>query len=263
MKTFSYGGGRQSNAVLVLAAQGRVQYDNFIFANVGNDSENPATLEYIRDYARPFAEAHGISLIEVQKTNRAGELQTLRQRIMTTPRSVPLPAWLPSGAFGNRTCTSDFKIQVIAKWQKQHGATKENPATAGIGISLDEWTRARSDSGIAWQTLEYPLLEMRLTRNDCVKIIKDAGLPVPPKSSCYFCPFHTKLEWERLRREQPELFEQAVEIDHHIREKRNELGKDGMYLHMSRHPLDKAVGLQYAFDLNDNDLPCDTGYCFL
>lgn len=263
MRTFSFGGGVQSTAVLCLAASGRVQYDYFVFSNVGNDSENPATLEYIKRYSQPFAEEHGINLIEVQKTNRVGELQTLRQRVMTTPRSVPLPAWLPSGAFGNRICTSDFKIHVIAKWLKQHGATKDNPATVGIGISLDEWTRARSDSGIAWQTLEYPLLEMHLTRKDCIKIIAEAGLPIPPKSSCYFCPFHSKLEWERLRREQPELFEKAVEIDHHIREKRDELGKDGMYLHMSRHPLDKAVGLQYAFDLNENDLPCDTGYCFL
>lgn len=263
MRIFSYGGGVQSTAVLCLVASGRVQYDAFIFANVGNDSENPATLEYIERYARPFADAHGIKLIEVQKRNRAGELQTLKGRIMTSPRSVPLPAWLSSGAPGNRTCTSDFKIQVIARWQKQNGATKNNPAVAGIGISTDEWTRARSDSGIAWQTLEYPLLDMRLSRNDCRKIIQDAGLPIPPKSSCFFCPFHNRREWERLKRDEPDLFAQAVEIDHHIRAKRNELGKDGMFLHVSRVPLDKAVGLQYAFDLREDDLPCDTGYCFL
>lgn len=263
MKIFSYGGGVQSTAVLCLTAQSKLQYDHFIFANVGNDSENPATLEYIEQYAKPFAQAHGLSFIEVQKVNRAGDTQTLKQRIMTTPRSVPIPAWLPSGAFGNRICTSDFKIKVIARWLKQNGATKDNPATVGIGISTDEWMRARSDSGIAWEVLEYPLLDLRLSRNDCRKIIEQAGLPIPPKSSCYFCPFHTKREWERLKREEPELFEKAVEIDRHIRVKRDELGKDGMYLHSSRHPLDKAVGLQYEFDFNENDIPCDTGYCFL
>lgn len=262
MRTFSFGGGVQSTAVLCLAASGRVQYDHFVFANVGNDSENPATLEYIQTYARPFAEAHNISLIEVQKTNRAGELQTLRQRIMTTPRSVPLPAWLPSGAFGNRTCTFEFKIRVVGKWLKQHGATEEQKATVGIGFSTDEWRRA-SDSRIAWEKHEFPLLDLRLSRQDCRKIIIEAGLPIPPKSSCSFCPFHTLIEWERLLREEPNLFDQAVEVDYHIRNKRNELGKDGMYLHRSLHPLDKAVGLQYAFELNENDLPCDTGYCFL
>ena len=263
MRSFSYGGGVQSTAALCLAAAGKLQYDAFVFANVGNDSENPATLDYIERYAKPFAAAHGLKFVEVQKTNRAGELQTLRGRIMTTPRSVPLPSWLPSGAFGNRTCTNEFKIQVIAKWLKQNGATKDNPATLGIGISTDEWTRARSDSGIAWEVLEYPLLDLRLSRNNCRAIIVDAGLPIPPKSSCYFCPFHTRREWERILREMPDLFAAAVEIDYHIREKRGELGKDGMYLHQAGIPLDKAVGLQYEFDFREDDLPCDTGYCFL
>lgn len=263
MRVFSFGGGVQSTAVLCLAASGRVQYDAFIFANVGNDSENPATLDYIERYAKPFAAAHGLKFVEVQKTNRAGELQTLRQWIMTAPRSVPLPAWMISGAFGNRICTVDFKIKVVAKWLKQNGATKDNPATLGIGISTDEWTRARSDSGIAWEVLEYPLLDLRLSRNNCRAIIVDAGLPIPPKSACYFCPFHNRREWERLKREQPELFAEAVKIDHHIREKRNELGRDGMFLHVARVPLDKAVGYQYAFGLREDDLPCDTGYCFL
>jgi len=262
MRIFSFGGGVQSTAVMCLVADGRLQYDALVFANVGDDSENPKTLEYIRDHARPFAEAHGIELIEVQKRNRAGELQTLRGRIMTAPRSVPLPAWLPSGAFGNRVCTSDFKIHVIAKYLKQQGATKDNPAVIGIGISLDEFTRARSDSGIPHEVLEYPLLDLRITRADCRKIITDHGLPIPPKSSCYFCPFHNQREWQMLLREEPELFAKAVEIDHHIREKRNELGKDGMYIHFSRHPLEKAVGLQYEMKFED-DLPCDTGYCFL
>lgn len=62
MRIFSYGGGVQSTAVLCLAASGRVQYDYFVFANVGNDSENPATLEYIERYAKPFAEANGLNL---------------------------------------------------------------------------------------------------------------------------------------------------------------------------------------------------------
>jgi len=65
MRIFSFGGGRQSMAVLVLAAQGKVQYDAFLFANVGDDAENPDTLIYLRDYAYPFAEKHGLHLEEV------------------------------------------------------------------------------------------------------------------------------------------------------------------------------------------------------
>src|SRR5258708_98613 len=46
LKVFSFGGGVQSVAALVLAAQGKIDYRHFVFCNVGDDSENPATLEY-------------------------------------------------------------------------------------------------------------------------------------------------------------------------------------------------------------------------
>jgi hypothetical protein len=42
LRTFSYGGGWQSTAALVLAAQGRLDYRVFVFANVRDDSEYPA-----------------------------------------------------------------------------------------------------------------------------------------------------------------------------------------------------------------------------
>jgi hypothetical protein len=51
----SYGGGVQSNALLVLAAQGPIDYRTFPFANVGDDSEHSATLRYVRDVAMPYA----------------------------------------------------------------------------------------------------------------------------------------------------------------------------------------------------------------
>jgi 3'-phosphoadenosine 5'-phosphosulfate sulfotransferase (PAPS reductase)/FAD synthetase len=48
IRVFSYGGGVQSTAALVLAAQGVIDYHTFLFANVGEDSENPDTLAYVR-----------------------------------------------------------------------------------------------------------------------------------------------------------------------------------------------------------------------
>jgi hypothetical protein len=41
LRFFSYGGGVQSTAALVLAAQGKIDYPVFLFANVGDDSEHP------------------------------------------------------------------------------------------------------------------------------------------------------------------------------------------------------------------------------
>lgn len=41
LRVFSFGGGVQSTAALVLAAQGEIDFTAFIFANVGADSEHP------------------------------------------------------------------------------------------------------------------------------------------------------------------------------------------------------------------------------
>jgi hypothetical protein len=39
LRVISYGGGVQSTALLVLAAQGRIDFGVFLFANVGDDSD--------------------------------------------------------------------------------------------------------------------------------------------------------------------------------------------------------------------------------
>ncbi len=49
LRVCSYGGGVQPTALLVLAAQGTIDYRTFLFCNVGDDSEHPATLCYVRE----------------------------------------------------------------------------------------------------------------------------------------------------------------------------------------------------------------------
>jgi len=254
MRTFSFGGGIQSTAALVLAAQGRIDFPVFLFANVGDDSENPATLAYVEQYAKPYAVEHGIELYEI------GQAKTLYEDVTGDNRSINIPVYMAGGMPGRRQCTNRWKRAVIARWQRQHGATPDNPAVCGLGISMDEVQRMRTDSGIAHQVLEYPLIDLHMNRKDCVRIIEDAGLPVPPKSSCWLCPFHRHAEWTEMRRTQPELFERAVTLERRINEKRAMLGRDAVTLHPSGNPLDQAVGLQYALF---EDEPCDSGYCFV
>lgn len=247
--------------VLALAARGDVQYDHFLFCNVGDDSENPATLAYVKEYAEPFAAEHGLSLITLQRHRRDGSVETLKNRIDNAQRSVPLCMRMSNGAPGNRTCTADFKIRVVAKWVKQHGATATRPATVGIGISWDEWQRAKTESGFTHEVIEHPLLERRLTRADCDALTLAAGLPIPPKSSCYFCPMHSPAEWRRIKHDSPELFWQAVEIERAMGERRATLGKDRVWLTRFAKPLDEVVaGDQLTLD--DELESCDSGYCF-
>lgn len=265
LRIFSFGGGTQSVAVLLLNIVHVLQYDAFVFANVGADSENPDTLDYIDTHIKPLCIKHNIAFVTVQAT-RKGKPDTLLAAIYRDNRSIPIPARMSNGAPGNRSCTQDFKIAVIDRHIRSMGCER---AVIGLGISVDEFTRIRDTDwhdtmygkplGF-WKLREYPLIELGYSRNKCEMVILNAGLPLPPKSSCWFCPFHTRNSWIELKRLRPDLFEKAVAVEEQINRKRGTLGKDRLYLHSSATSLVRAVGNQLALPLWNNDEGCD-GYC--
>jgi hypothetical protein len=259
LRFFSYGGGVQSTAVLVLAAQGKVQYDQFLFSNVGDDSEFPGTLTYFREIAMPYAKEHGIELIELEKKRRDGSSETLMENLIRNTRSVGIPVRMSNGSPSHRNCTTRFKINVIGKHTKKMGASKTQPAILGLGISTDEIQRVRTDNVFKWQLNEYPLIDLNLGRNDCTRLIEEAGLPIPPKSSCWFCPFRDKKSWADMKKDDPALFQKAVDLEEYLTQKRYAMGRDRIYFHSSARPLDEAV-IDAQPSFFDGDF-CDSGYC--
>jgi len=255
----------QSTAALVLAARGEIAYKTFLFANVGDDSEHPATLRYVREVAMPYAEAQGIELREVSKVLRDGTPETIYGRLTKQGgASVPIPAYFSGGVPGSRACTSDFKIRVVRKELRRLGASEALPAVVGLGISVDELQRARSHSGFPDQTLDYPLITLRLTRRDCAAIITKAGLPLPPKSACYFCPYTSPRRWQEMAEDEPAIFAQAVDLERRINAKRAAAGKDGVFLHRALVPLDQATSphRQLPMFADEAEDACESGYCF-
>ncbi|MCX5340240.1 phosphoadenosine phosphosulfate reductase [Streptomyces atratus] len=198
----------------------------------------------------------------VRGVSQTREQLTSRLVIKAT-RSIPIPVRMANGAPGRRSCTADFKIKVVGRWLREHGATALNPATVGIGISLDEIHRANRRRCEAHEQIEYPLLDLRLRRSDCERIIEDAGLPVPPKSACFFCPFRTVEAWRRQRRDEPELFSVAVRLEETINKTRAALGRDSAYLTRYGRPLAEAIpacgAQEEAGDTGDGE--CDSGWC--
>lgn len=264
---YSYGGGVQSNALLALAAAGRIPVAPFVFADVGADSEHPATIAYVDQVARPFAAEHGLEIVTVQRVPTrgrfAGKPETLWGRLMhPESRSLPIPVRMSNGAPGTRSCTADFKIRPIGRWMRDTlGATREEPARVALGISVDEIERAAPgvDPRAPYQYRVYPLLDLGLRRSDCVRVIGEAGLPTPPKSACFFCPFHDAEAWARLKRETPDLFDRSVELEDTLNARRRELGKDPVYLTRHGRPLAEVVtDNQLVLDGMDG---CDSGWC--
>jgi hypothetical protein len=263
VRAFSYGGGVQSTAALALAAAGELDYRVFLFANVGDDSEHPETLRYVREVAMPYAADRGIELVELRKRTRDGRSQTLMEQIARRERSIPIPVRMnPGGAPGNRTCTSEFKIRVIEKELRRRGATKERQATVGLGISLDEFQRVRTaeDPRSPYQLRDYPLIDLELTRQDCLNIIRESELPEPGRSACFFCPFHTGDEWQRLARTRPDLFAKACALEARLHERGQRLGRGEFFLTRHGRPLGEVYdGRQMTLDTEEDG--CESGYC--
>lgn len=275
LRTISYGGGVQSSALCVLAVQGKLDdvlggpVDAALFANVGDDSEHPASLRYVREVMHPWAAEHGLPVHELVRVKKDGEVETLWGRIMREgSRSEPIPVRLTNGKPGSRSCTQDFKIQVVGKWLREHGADADDPAVVAIGISTDEMQRANNKKVEPYERPVYPLLELGLSRSDCMNVIADAGLPVPPKSSCFFCPFHSLPAWMDLRENEPDLFTKAQELEDTFNARRAERDMAPVYMTRYGKRLSAAVpaGQMTLFNTPANgvfnDGSCDEGYCW-
>ena len=219
MKTFlSFGAGVQTTAMLIMIAKGEIEADAVIFADTG--AEHPETYEYIEKYDKPLCQKIGIPFMTVRMHRRTKNADTGIREYADSLRDVILMIHrVPS--INNRWCTDYAKKRPIRLAIR--GMQKENkfvkPATALIGISIDEKHRAFNPDG-SWKQPHfseygsaYPLVEKRISRDDCHRIIKDYGWPDPVKSGCYFCPFQGPREWATLYHTHPDLFWDAVALE--------------------------------------------------
>ena len=260
---FSCGGGVQSTACLVLAAQGKIPYRTFIFANVGDKAESPSTIRYIAEVLKPYAATYGIKWVDVQRRKKDGSAVDLFDHLYRPIRSIDIPVRMSNGSPGNRNCTVEFKIKPIAKWIK-HNAPG---CTLGKGISTDEPHRATPSRESDGYTSAYPLIELGINRSDCLRLVREAGLPQPPKSSCWFCPYKTTDQWITMRREKPELFFATAELEQMLNEKRVAIKKDPVYISgigaRKALPINEAIPDQLGLfpEWIDEQDGCESGYC--
>jgi hypothetical protein len=260
---FSCGGGVQSTACLVLAAQCVIPYRTFIFANVGDNAEDPRTLAYVRDVLKPYAALHGIRWVDIQRKRRDGTPVDLHEDLLRPVRAINIPVRMSNGSPGNRNCTVEFKIKPIAKWIKANASG----CVLGKGISTDEPHRATPSRESDGYSSAYPLIELGMSRSDCLRLAADAGLPQPPKSSCWFCPYKTTDQWVAMRQERPVLFDQVAQLERHLNNKRRLIGKDPVFISAvgarKLISIDQAIPEQIGLfpEWIDEQDACESGYC--
>ena len=189
----SFGGGVNSVALMVLLLQERLPFDEAVFADTGG--EVPETYQYL-EIAKKYLADHEVPLTVVSKRGRS------LYETAWTRRVFPSAIW--------RWSTRDFKITPIHR----HYRSLEAHINQYLAIAWDEVYRMK-DSRVEYVTNLYPLIDRRLTRADCIAIIRDARLPVPERSSCYFCPFNSVDRWRWLYETHRDLFDKAIALEEH------------------------------------------------
>lgn len=162
MYWLSYGGGVNSTALAILMIQGKFpQYEpwRILFADTG--CEKPETYEYIANHFAPYLRENGRELEIAYPPETV--LERLERLKVTASRTL-------------RTCTVNGKIKPMDAYVTHHGGGEYLK-----GIDFGEEHRQRDSI--------RPLCDAEIYREDCEQIIHDAGMPVPIKSGCWFCPF--------------------------------------------------------------------------
>ena len=260
LRILSLGWGVQSWTLAAMAALGEIEPVDYA-VHADTTWEHSGTYEHAREWT-PWLGEHGVKVVtvwgqrpDVVREDWKGE-------------GLMIPAFTTdhkTGASGKtrRQCTDDWKIQpqrrFISDVLRDRGWKKTPGVVEGLmGISLDEYIRMR-DSDVAYITNSYPLVDKRATRADCVGWLEAHGLDVPVKSSCVFCPFKNRRNWQELKRGGGSDWEAAVAVDAHIRNRRPTVDA---FVHVARKPLAEAVKIPEDEGARQLELPCDSGHCF-
>ena len=227
MKILSNGGGVQTFAIQCLVAQGEIEKpDLVLFADTGGESSQ--TYLHIKNVQKPLLAQLDIPFISIKRS--PDELFWHSYNLGVTPRP-PLCSWM-------------FKRDPINRYLKRLGH-----AQVMIGISLDEESRGYKKSAVSWVENIYPLLELELTRDDCIDAIGRQNLPVPPKSGCWFCPYLRTSQWYDLKRDFPDKFNLALKME----------ADTGHTLRKNQQPLISISSQGKLFEYSD--MECSTGIC--
>lgn len=237
----SYGGGTQSTALLLMALKGEVNGvipDYIIFSDTGWEPKN--VYEWLNKVNDHIKEKYGREIIITSNGN-------IREDIMNGKngkRFASIP-FFTKDKFGKkgmvrRQCTGEYKISPVQKKVRELLGYKKGQRVKEMvhmwkGISTDEIQRVKPARDI-WITAEHPLVDiLEMDREECIKWVEKELGATPPKSSCIGCPFHNNAMWLDMKKNDPESWADAVEVDEHIRTLPR--FKDQAFLHRSCQPL--------------------------
>jgi hypothetical protein len=206
------GVGRDSVAMLALLKKKGMRPDAILFANPR--AEKPETYAYLKILGA-WLEANDfppVTIITHENGKRDPGLEGQMLRLGT----------IPSVAFNkSASCSDTWKQQPQKRHVKQlpeaQATFKRNRRVVfAIGYEAEECDRVRRATTYAAEKPSkyfvnwFPLVEEGITFAGVVELIVEAGLPVPIKSACFFCPSSKVEEIVWLAETHPGLFMRAL-----------------------------------------------------
>lgn len=120
-------------------------------------------------------------------------------------------------SLGRRQCTRHWKIDPVNREIRrvlslQRKRLPTGHITVWVGISWDELGRMK-ESREPWIKHHWPLIDLRMTRRDCLAWMKAHGYPEPPKSACVYCPYQDAERWAAVKAAGGEDWELVRKVD--------------------------------------------------
>tara|TARA_R100000234_G_C4963523_1_gene162866 strand:- start:41 stop:865 length:825 start_codon:yes stop_codon:yes gene_type:complete len=245
LRILSLGAGVQSSTLALMIEKGIVpMVDCAIFSDT--QAEPESVYEWLgwleKQLSFPLYKVTSGSLTENLLKSNKGEYV----------RGSTIPLWTKSkldGSLGilKRQCTVTYKIEpVTKKIRRLLGVQYKQKVPKGykvkqlFGISKDEMQRMKI-SQTHYIDFQYPLIDLRLSRQDCLKWMAANNYPTPPRSACTYCPFHNNEEWKKVKNN-PKEWQEVIELDKKLRS--GLLGtrpdENEFFIHRSRQPLEEV-----------------------
>ena len=231
----SLGAGRQSTAMVLMAAHGELtpMPEAAIFADTGDE---PAWVYETVDWLRSDNVGLPFPVIVTKKGNLGDDL-------LAGEEAARAPFFLRGGGITGRQCTRNYKIRPIRRAvRKALGFGPRSYIAPGtisqwIGISMEEAIRMKP-SGVKFMVNRWPLIEKGLKVRDCEAWLRAHDYPVPWPSACVYCPYLSNKDRRRIQEHDPAGHERAIYMDEALRMPQNVKRFHGqLYVHSNRQPL--------------------------
>lgn len=224
-----FGCGRDSVGGLIKLAQLGIRPDICLMSDTGAEKDEtyayiPVMNAYLRSIGYPE-----ITIISLGRTRDSDfEAHLFRLGIFA------------SLTYGRHSCSVTWKIEAQDKFLKSNPAVLEAKrqgrklVRAVFFEAGEEYRAVRSDKDAIGETTDkagckrgtafaqrpnsnyitwFPLIELQITFDDILDLIWREGLPLPAKSSCFFCAGMTEIEIYQLSQKEPHKFFRSLVLE--------------------------------------------------